>query len=96
MQRRKVARKASDRRIVRVEAKDKMGHPRWVTADLTDSSEIGLGISLRTMLEPGSTIVIRANLGANRANVPTPVRVVWCDEQGNGTFQAGLEFLDET
>src|SRR5208282_1135676 len=92
-QRRKVNRKAGDRRVVRVETKDYLGNPRHITADLLDSSEIGLGISLRTPLEAGSAIVIRTNLDAKKANTPRRVRVNWCEEKSDGTFQAGLEFL---
>jgi hypothetical protein len=73
-----------------------MGHPRWITGDLTDSSEGGLGVSLRTPLEAGATISIRANLGMNQANVTVRVRVTWCEERPDGSFQAGLEFVDES
>jgi hypothetical protein len=52
-----------------------------------------LGISLRTPLEAGSSIVIRTNLDPKRANVPRRVRVTWCEEKPDGTFQAGLEFV---
>jgi hypothetical protein len=94
-QRRKIDRKQGDRRVVRVETKDYLGNPRYITADLLDSTEIGLGISLRTPLEAGSSIVIRTNLDAKKANVPRRVRVSWCEEKPDGTFQAGLEFLSE-
>ena len=94
-QRRRTNRKTGDRRVVRVETRDKMGHPRWITGDLTDSSEGGLGVSLRTPLEAGATIHIRANLGANQTNVTLSVRVTWCEERPDGTFQAGLKFQDE-
>jgi len=92
-QRRKQTRKAGDRRVVRVETKDHLGHPRYVTADLMDSSDIGLGISLRAELEPGANIVVRTNLDPKRVNVPRKVRVNWCEEKPDGTFQAGLEYL---
>jgi hypothetical protein len=92
-QRRKVNRKAGDRRVVRVETKDYLGNPRYITADLLDSSEIGLGVALRAPLEAGSSIVIRTNLDPKRANVPRRVRVNWCEEKPDGTFQAGLEFV---
>jgi hypothetical protein len=92
-QRRKVNRKAGDRRVVRVETKDYLGNPRYITADLLDSTDAGLGVSLRAPLEAGSSIVVRTNLDANKANVPRRVRVNWCEEKADGTFQAGLEFL---
>ena len=92
-QRRKLNRKPGDRRVVRVETKDYLGNPRYVTADLLDSSEVGLGISLRTPLEVGTALIIRANLDASRANAPRKVRVTWCEEKADGWFQAGLEFV---
>ena len=76
--------------------KDRMGNPRWFTADLIDNSEAGLGISLMTQLEAGSTLLIRGNFDPNRANVPVRVGVKWCEERNDGTFRAGLEFLDES
>ena len=79
--------------MVRVETKDNLGHARYVTADLVDSSDIGLGVSLRAPLEPGAAIVVRTNLDPKRLNVPRKVRVNWCEEKADGTFQAGLEYL---
>ena len=95
-QRRRANRKAGDRRVVRVELKDRMGHSRWVTADLLDDSDAGIGVSLTTPLEAGSTIAIRGNLGEKRVNVPLRVSVKWCQEEADGTFRAGLEYLDES
>jgi hypothetical protein len=92
-QRRKVNRKAGDRRVVRVETKDYLGNPRYITADLLDSSDIGLGVALRTPLEAGAALVIRTNLDPKRTNIPRRVRVNWCEEKPDGTFQAGLEFV---
>jgi len=92
-QRRKVNRKAGDRRVVRVETKDYLGNPRYITADLLDSSDVGLGVSLRTPLEAGSSITVRTNLDPKRANVPRRVLVNWCEEKPDGTFQAGLQFV---
>jgi hypothetical protein len=92
-QRRKVNRKAGDRRVVRVETKDYLGNPRYITADLLDSSNIGLGVSLRTPLEAGASLTIRTNLDPKRPNAPCRVRVNWCEEKPDGSFQAGLEFV---
>jgi hypothetical protein len=92
-QRRKVNRKAGDRRVIRVETKDHLGNPRCITADLVDSSEVGLGVSLRTPLEAGASLTIRTNLDPKRANVPRRVLVNWCEEKPDGTFQAGLQFV---
>jgi hypothetical protein len=92
-QRRKVNRKVGDRRVIRVETKDYLGNPRYITADLLDSSDVGLGVSLRTPLEAGASLVIRTNLDPKRANVPRRVLVNWCEEKPDGTFQAGLQFV---
>lgn len=93
-QRRRTVRKPGDRRVVRVETKDYLGHPRYITADLLDSSQVGIGVALRAPLAIGSTAVIRTNLDG-KTNVPRPVRVSWCDEKPDGSFQAGLEFQDK-
>jgi len=91
-QRRKVNRKPGDRRVVRIETKDYLGNPRYITADLLDNSDVGIGVALRAPLEAGSSLVIRTNLDPKRANIPRKVRVTWCEEKQDGTFQAGLEF----
>jgi hypothetical protein len=93
-QRRRTARKPGDSRVVRVETKDYHGRPRYITADLLDSSPIGIGVALRAPLEVGSTAVIRTNLDG-KTNVPRPVRVSWCEEKSDGSFHAGLEFQDD-
>ena len=94
LQRRKTQRAPGDRRVVRVETKDNLGRPRYVTADLLDSSDVGLGVSLRTPLEPGTVIVVRTNLDPTRPNAPRRVRITWCEEKADGAFHAGLEFVD--
>jgi len=93
VQRRKSARKPGDRRVVRVETKDYLGNQRYVTADLLNSSEKGLGIVLRTPLTVESVIVVRTNLDPAKPNAPRRVRVSWCEEQSDSTFHAGLEYL---
>jgi hypothetical protein len=94
LQRRKKQRTPGDRRIVRIETKDYLGNPRYITADLLDSTDIGLGISLRTPLEIGSSLTVRTNLDTTRPNVPRRVRVTWCEEKPDGAFHAGLEFVE--
>jgi len=94
VQRRKKQRTPGDRRIVRIETKDYLGNPRYVTADLLDSTDIGLGVSLRTPLEVGSSLIVRTNLDPARPNVPRRVRVTWCEERPDSVFHAGLEFVD--
>lgn len=94
LQRRKSQRTKGDRRVVRIETKDNLGNPRYVTADLLDSSNLGLGIALRTPLEPGAAITVRTNLDPARPNQPRRVRVTWCEERPDAVFHAGLEFVD--
>ena len=93
-ERRRASRKASDPSIVRVETKDNMGRPKWITGDLIDASETGIGISLVTPLNPGAIVSIRGSFGSMSPNVTIQVGVKWCDEKPDGTFHAGLEFLD--
>lgn len=93
-QRRKIHRKTSDRSVVRLELKDGMGHARWVTADLVDRSEQGIGVSLMTPLKSGLTLQVSGKLGEDLTDVRRSARVSWCVEGINGACRAGLEFLD--
>jgi hypothetical protein len=93
-QRRRARRKQADSSVIRIEMKDGMGNPRWVTADLVDIIDEGFGLALRTSLKPGSTVVVRGKLGENRTADNVKVGVRWCTERTDGTFRAGLEFLD--
>lgn len=63
-----------------------------VTADLLDISASGIGILLSSQLSPGSSVVVRGDLGAER---PTPVvaEVVWCVDDIDAGFRAGLAFV---
>ena len=94
-QRRKIHRKTSDRSVVRIELKDGLGHARWVTADLVDRSEQGIGVTLMTPLKVGLTLLVRGKLGEDLAEARRSVRVSWCVEGINGACRAGLEFLDD-
>jgi hypothetical protein len=91
---RKTGRKTSDPLVLRVQVQDGMGNPRWVTADLIDSTPSGIGISLMTVLQPASTVVVRGRFGKDKAEVHHKAGVKWCAEAPNGSFRAGLEFLD--
>lgn len=93
-QRRKTNRKTSDRSVVRIELKDGLGHARWVTADLVDRTEQGIGVSLMTPLKSGLTLLVRGKLGEDLSDVKRSARVCWCVEGINGTYRVGLEFLD--
>lgn len=94
VQRRRESRKKSDARVIRLQIKDRLGNPRWVTADLLNTSEGGIGISILTPLAVASKIVVRGDLGENRKNVVSSATVKWCSDKINGTFRAGLELGD--
>lgn len=81
------------RTVVRIELKDANGS-QWATADVTERSEHGIGLSLRKPMQPGSAITVRGKLGSNMSEVQRQAKVISCLEQSDGTFQAGLEFLD--
>jgi hypothetical protein len=95
-QRRTVSRKKSDVQVIRLQIQDRLGNPRWVTADLLDASESGIGISVMTPLAVGAKIAIRGKLGENRGDAVCPATVRWCTEKINGNFHAGLEFDDRS
>ncbi|HEV2198336.1 MAG TPA: DnaJ domain-containing protein [Bryobacteraceae bacterium] len=90
-QRQRPSRTKSIGRVIRLQLKDNLGNPRWVTADLLDVSGNGMGLSTRTPLTAGSKIVVRGNLGDHRTDVVSPALVKWCTEKINGNFHAGLE-----
>ena len=93
-QRRRAPRKPADTAVIRVEMKDGLGNPRWFTADLIDINEGGFGLSLMTPLKPGSSVIVRGKLGEHHGADRLKVGVRWCAERPDGTFRAGLEFLD--
>jgi curved DNA-binding protein len=93
-QRRGANRKTGDRSVVRIELKDGMGHARWVTADLIDRSEQGIGVSLMTPLKSGLTLLVSGKLGEDLADVRRSARVSWCVEGINGACRVGLEYVD--
>jgi hypothetical protein len=74
--------------------KDGMGNSRWVTANLVDVIGGGCGLALMTLLKSGSTVVVRGKLSENRPPDYVNAGVRWCVAKGDGTFRAGLEFLD--
>lgn len=92
-QRRKAPRKTVEKRVIRLELKDGLGHPRWVTADVVDRSEDGLGIVSIAPLKTGSTILVHGDLDGDRKQVRRRAEVKWCLEKAKGAFRAGLEFL---
>jgi hypothetical protein len=96
VQRRRVSRKKSDAQIIRLQLKDYLGNPKWITADLLDTSEDGIGISVMTPLGIGSKIVVRGKFGEGRSEVVSAATVLWCAEKINGIFHAGLELEDRS
>ncbi|MEO8100196.1 MAG: DnaJ domain-containing protein [Acidobacteriota bacterium] len=94
-QRRRSNRKKADARVIRIQFNDRMGHPKWLTADLIDVSETGARIALMTSLNVGGRITVRGKLDDNRPALENLATVKWCTEQINGNFHAGLEVIDE-
>ena len=92
-QRRRGHRKPADSSVIHVEIKDGMGNSRYVIANLVDVIGGGCGLALMTMLKPGSTVVLRGKFGENRTLDYLKAGVKWCIKT-DGTFRAGLEFLD--
>ena len=91
-QRRKTTRQKSGAQIIRLQLKDRMGNPKWVTADLLDISEGGIRISVLTPLAIGALIVIRGKLGGSRSEDVNSATVRSCTARVDGSFHAGLEF----
>lgn len=93
-QRRRANRKPVGSFVVRVEMKDKLGSLNWVTADVVDIIDNGFGVTLMTPLKCGSTMVVRGNSAEHRTADQLKAGVRWCVRKPDGTFRAGLEFLD--
>jgi hypothetical protein len=92
-QRRRAHRKAAHS-VIHVEMNDGLGNSRWVMANVVDVLGSGCGLALMTLLKSGSTVVVRGKLGENRAADQLKAGVRWCTANNDGTFRAGLEFLD--
>jgi hypothetical protein len=71
-----------------------MGSANWVTADVVDIIDGGFGVQLMTPLMSGSTVVVRGKSAEDRVADHLKAGVKWCVGKPNGTFRAGLEFLD--
>jgi len=93
-QRRRAIRKLSNSSVVYVQVKDDNGDARWVAANLVDVLSNGCGLALMTLLKSGSTVMVRGKLSGNRAADQLKASVRWCIAKADGTFRAGLEFLD--
>jgi hypothetical protein len=92
-QRRRAQRTPAGSSLIHVEMKDGMGNPCWVTANLVDVIGNGCGLALMTVLQSGTTVVVRGKLGESRT-LDHKAGVRWCIAETGGTFRAGLEFLD--
>lgn len=91
--RRKERARTAGKRILRICVEEDAGRPRWLTGDLFDYSEVGLGISLALPLSIGSVVSVRGRFGENgRKEVSNRARVIWCLEHSDGTYRAGLEY----
>lgn len=82
--------------ILRIQLKDGSGHTRWITADLFDRSDDGIGISLIAPLVEGSQIAVRGILRENEPEAQLAAEVLWCEAQPNGSYHAGLRFDDNS
>jgi hypothetical protein len=80
--------------VIRVEVTDKIGAPNWVTADVVDIIDGGLGVNLTTPLRSGATVLVRGKSAEDRTSDHLQAGVRWCVGKHDGTFRAGLEFLD--
>ena len=64
-----------------------------MTADVVDIIDGGFGVNVVTPLVSGSTVVIRGK-SPDRPADHLKAGVRWCVGRPDGTFRAGLEFLD--
>lgn len=94
-QRRRNLRETGETGILRLELKDRGGNPRWITADLIDQSEGGIGVGLAAPLSPGTRLTLRGKLGRGRGSGEHRAAVQYCCERADGTFRAGLEFVSD-
>ncbi len=94
LQRRRERRKPAGSSVIHVETKDGLGDSRYVIANLVDVIGGGCGLALMTMLQPGSTVVLRGRFGENHTLDYLKAGVKWCVQKTDGTFRVGLEFLD--
>ncbi|MCX6622471.1 MAG: DnaJ domain-containing protein, partial [Acidobacteria bacterium] len=93
-QRRRALRKISGAGVLRLELKDRAGNSRWVTADIIDVSEGGVGICLMTPISPGTKLTVRGNFGTEKGSTEVRVEVRYCCERSNGSFRAGLQYVE--
>jgi len=93
-QQRRAHRKLANSSVIHIEMNDGLANPRWVMANLVDVLGCGCGVALMTLLQSGSAVVVRGKLGENRTPDHRKAEVRWCSANTDGTFRAGLKFLD--
>src|ERR1700681_399718 len=80
--------------VMRLELRDGMGHARIVTADLLNWSESGLSVALVAPIKPATTLLVRGKVGDERIEISRRAIITWCNEDPQGGFRAGVEFVD--
>jgi hypothetical protein len=93
-QRRRAHRKRVGSSAIRVEVADRIGSSNWVAADVVDIIDGGFGVNLMTPLISGSTVLVRGKSAEDRSTDHLTAGVRWCVGKRDGTFGAGLEFID--
>ncbi len=84
-------------RVLRLRVDDGGGHLRWVTGDLLDYNEGGVGVSLRTPLAVATEVTVSGKIHDEDSRPDTLRRahVAWCLDKADGTFRAGIQFADD-
>jgi len=95
IERRKANRKTDRSSILRIQLGDGKSYSRWVTADLREKSDFGVGITTASPLPVGSKILVRGRLRDTQTEATLHARVQWCIEQPAGNFHAGIEILTD-
>ncbi len=93
-QRRRAHRKPVDSSAIHIEVADRIGGSNWVGADVVDIIDGGFGVKVLTPLRSGSTVVVRGKAAEAPTAEHLKAGVKWCVRKPDGTFRAGLEFLD--
>jgi len=95
-QRRRAHRKRVDSSVIQVEVIDSTGSSNWVTADVVDIIDGGFGVNLATPLMSGSIVLVRGKSAEGHTADHLKAGVRWCVRKPDGTYRAGLEFLDSS
>ncbi len=92
--RRRARKKPACPSVISIQTNQGPGNRRWVTADLVDVIDGGCGLVSMTLLRSGSTVVVRGKLAEGHTADQLRAAVRWCIGKPDGTFRAGLQFLD--